>query len=52
MNVIVFSATYVSLIALLLLLRGAKRRSNLMKNNEIAIPQPLQFLMVGTRNDK
>jgi hypothetical protein len=33
-------------------LRGTKRRSNLMKNNEIATPRPLQFLMVGLRNDK
>ncbi|NOR18264.1 hypothetical protein GQ543_11235 [candidate division WOR-3 bacterium] len=29
-----------------------KRRSNLMKYNEIATPRPLQFLMVGVRNDK
>ena len=33
-------------------LRGAQRRSNLMKYNEIATPRPLQFLMVGVRNDK
>ena len=33
-------------------LRGAQRRSNLMKYNEIATPRPLQFLMVGARNDK
>jgi len=33
-------------------LRGVKRRSNLMKYNEIATPRPLQFLMVGVRNDK
>jgi len=33
-------------------LREAQRRSNLMKYNEIATPRPLQFLMVGARNDK
>jgi len=33
-------------------LRGAQRRSNLMKYNEIATPRPLQFLMAGVRNDK
>ena len=33
-------------------LRGAQRRGNLMKYNEIATPRPLQFLMVGVRNDK
>ncbi len=33
-------------------LRGAQRRSNLMKYNEIATPRPLQFLMVRARNDK
>ncbi|MCK4252550.1 hypothetical protein KAX97_13970 [candidate division WOR-3 bacterium] len=33
-------------------LREAQRRSNLMKYNEIATPRPLQFLMVGLRNDK
>ena len=33
-------------------LRGVKRRSNLVKYNEIATPRPLQFLMVEVRNDK
>jgi len=28
------------------------RLRNLMKYNEIATPRPLQFLMVGARNDK
>ncbi len=28
------------------------RLRNLMKYNEIATPRPLQFLMVGLRNDK